>query len=178
MKSGSLVKKLMQALLATTCLCVAPASSQVVNEPPDFGNVAGSPTVLPAGTIQVNGSLCTFSNCTLDLEDWFAIPGLTTGDSISIMESSSGNPINYYVEDSSNGVITSGTLNGLDPVNFVVTAPTDGELIFGERLANEGQGLAGYTVSIADTSTPEPGTVETSMLALAAAVALRRKLIP
>ncbi|MDE3197595.1 MAG: hypothetical protein KGN84_14690 [Acidobacteriota bacterium] len=189
MNRNQTLKRLAQTLLASTCLTVATASAGVtgvVTESTDFSNDQAMPTLLPTGTTTVNGGLC--GDCISDPADWFTIPGLGPGDTIAITETlTRGGTMDYLVGDSSENTLASGTLSSLaspalpgptspapsSVMSFDVTAPTDGNLVFGAG----NSAFAGYTVTITDlgVATPEPGTVGTAALALATAAVLRRK---
>ena len=174
MRQTGILSKLAQASLVAACLTLATASAQIVNESTDFSNSAGTPTLLPVGTLTVNGLICT--TCS-DPMDWFAVPGLTVGDTIGIMESNTGVPIEYFVEDTVGNVLHSGTINGITGDTFTVAAPAGGELVFGQQFANQTTGSSTYSVNIHDVgmTTPEPGTVVTVAFGIAALAALRRR---
>jgi hypothetical protein len=158
-------KKLARTLMATTCLTVAAgsASASVFLEPSfaggDFSNNLSAPSALPVGTTQVQGAVNNG-----DHDDFFSIPGLTTGASYLLLFAGSGGGLSVY-----DGL----SLIGGPFSNSVVTTFTspDTTLVFGVHTL---EATVNYTVSLTQ-ETPEPGTLSLAGMALAGALALRRR---
>jgi len=177
------LQKLARTLLATTCLTGASsgvALGSVITEglspaPGDFPNTANG-YALPVGTTQVNGAI----SLTTDPADWFEFTGLLGGSSFSLRATAPGTAY------SDNLTLQSDTsVNIAGPIDFShgnpanlgpLTVPADGNLVVG---ITQGEGGGNYTIilngTLAPTGTPEPATFAGVGLALAGALAWRRK---
>lgn len=153
-------------MLASTCLTAAAgaASASTFTEGTDF-TAFPTATPLPAGTTQVMGSIGGS-----DFSDYFQVPSLIAGDNYLVsLSSASGSGISLQAYTSSNGLLGSSVFqNG----STNVAAP--GDQIINFRLEYEGSAGA-YTVTLADTSVPEPSTGALMGLAAASLMARRRK---
>jgi MYXO-CTERM domain-containing protein len=198
-------KSLAKTLLATTCLTAATAAAGTAGTVDEsqidggFGAAFNTATLLAGGTTTVTGQLC--GDCS-NLDDFFAIPGLTPGHIIQVtasvtdpffqgpsqlpqgsqLQQSNGlalPQLGVDLFDSSNGAVGSPvTVDTLGPQVFTVTAPGDGKLIFDAGDIEDFGCCLNYTISITDqgSAAPEPGTTALGALGLAAAATLRRKL--
>ena len=103
--------------------------------------------------------------------DFFSISGLTAGGNYTIN--------GIYGASARYGVLNSagGTLSGLltNPGSMTGTTPNDGILII-QVQQNEQVATYDLTLDASTSSVPEPSTLSTVGLALAAGVAMRRKL--
>ena len=177
MNQGSRLKKLARHLLATTCLTAAAgaAHAATVSEPPDFGNSFAVATSLPVGTTNVVGTM-PFG----DPADYFKFNGLLPGSAFSFdlhLNSSTGGPTLNGQDSSQNSLFSPITLSGSNTDFFGNgTVPADGMLIISLRQSVESN--ADYTGSLSAqlAGAPEPGTLATAGIALAGALALRRRL--
>ena len=171
-KSKSL-KKYARHLLATTCLTVAATTAQAttfsegVN---DFGNTFAARTGLPGGTTQVFGGV----NPGNDFDDFFFFSGLPLGGAFTFTGLYEG-AVNVSVLTNGNSVIN-GNSNLSNPPTMTGTVPGDGILVIG---AHGFEGTAFYDLRLdvvgGTSQIPEPATAGLAGLALASAVALRRK---
>jgi hypothetical protein len=168
------VEKLARALLATTCLTAASgvAGATVINEASfapagDFPNSTPG-SLLPIGTNMVDGILTP-----TDI-DFFEFQGLGAGSSWSITVHSSVEGPLFDVFNSSNTLLASRILN-LETGSDVLagTVPGDGKLIV--ELNDEALGTVDYQAVLTGTLAPEPATWAGTGLALAGALAWRRK---
>ncbi len=170
---SAFLKKFSRTLLATTCLTVAGAAASqaaVLTESTDLSNSVSSPTILDPSINTVIGNFSDGSpaNFNFDPADYFQFTGLTPGSSFTLNWTPNG-----YV-----------TLRAYDPANtstplidytspnastFNGTVPNSGALTVG-AINSEGMG---FQVSL--SGVPEPGTLSVTGLALAGALALRRK---
>ncbi|MGH9723199.1 MAG: PEP-CTERM sorting domain-containing protein [Bryobacteraceae bacterium] len=164
------VKKLARELLTTTCLtAVAAGVAQATpfNESTvvDFNNTFGTANDLPLGTDNVVGGLQTISD-----NDFFRFLGLAAGGAYTLTGSYELNA-SYSVLDSGGGVLNGPATN---PPIFNGIVPGDGILVVG---VNQQEQTAFYDLNLAAQSAevPEPSTTAGVGLALAGALALRRK---
>jgi hypothetical protein len=184
-RKNPILDKLSRALLAGSCLTgmagIATASTIIQGVPPA---PAEFPTnfpgyLLPLGTTQVIGTLPGCIDCEGAGEQpaWFEVQGLVSSSPFTVT-SCCENDAFYEVLDSSGGFLgvsdfeSGATLNG--------TVPTDGNLVFlvGEECGNCSSPQS-YEVTLSDTaSVPEPSTLAMAGLALAGALAWRRKRTP
>lgn len=167
-KPGAL-KKLARELLTTTCLtAVAAGAAQAatVNETVDFNGSFATANVLPLGTDRVLGSINPSGD-----NDFFQFTGLLGGGAYSLAglyEASAS----YTVFNSAGVVLNVETTN---PPLFTGTIPGDGILVVGVE-QNEQISFYDLTLTAPTTGVPEPSTAVGVGLALAGALALRRKL--
>ena len=178
-KQSTFAKKFAGALLATTCLtgasgAVANASTiieGVLPAPTDFPNTAPG-FLLPVGTTLVEGGLGPS-----DGSDWFEFQSLQGGGSFSELAT-------YAVDSPEAGfqvaiystaldLLNIGTLEGSGQV-LSGTIPGNGELLV--NINSESGRSFGYDVSLtAPPGAPEPSTLAGAGLALATALAWRRR---
>jgi hypothetical protein len=187
------IKKFSRALLATTCLAgvsgIASGSAITITEgtppaPIDFGNSFNLATVLPTGTTIVNGTL-TFGSDSDDYFEFQNLPGNGTF-SVTAVYAPLGQEAGMSVTlvNSANALLGFGTLESSGAI-LQGTVPGDGNLIvdigynnrFGPNIDGEGVNSPnGYQVTLTTTpTTPEPATLALTGLALAGALAWRRK---
>jgi hypothetical protein len=183
-RKNPVLDKLSRALLASSCLTglagIANANTIIQGVPPA---PAEFPTnfpgyLLPLGTTQVIGTLpgCTGCDTEGGQDGWFEFQGLVPSSPFAVSSccendasydifNSSGSFLGY--SDFENGAILNGTV------------PTDGKLVFlVEDECGDCTNVAPnpYEVTLTDTaSAPEPSTVAMAGLALAGALAWRRK---
>ena len=192
-----------RGLLATTCLTVACGATAVAGTitegvgpaPTDFDN---SPKgyLLPVGTTVVNGYIGALPDeAGFDNQDWFEFQGLTPGASYTFhaaysplgLRSESGNGESNVFTDlftDSGAILGEGSIEGLGKT-ITGVVPEDGFL--GVAMFSEGftgpfaelgipRGGSFYQVTLDTTeSVPEPATLLPVGLALAGALAWRRK---
>jgi hypothetical protein len=174
--------KFAHACLATTCLSVAGGSAFanttyliVEGTPPapsDFGNTFQTAYLLPELTNVVDGEL----HGNTDTADFVEFQDLLGGTGFSLL--GTYNPLHQErgvtdrVFNSSDTLIGSSTLEGAGR-SINGTIPTDGEL-FVEVVFAQG-GNASYQLSLNAQTVPEPETFTGVGLALAGALAWRRK---
>ena len=170
-----------RSLLATTCLSVGvggSATAGAITEgtapaPADFPNSSPG-TLLPLGTTIVFGTLTGGG----DLQDWFEFQGLSGLTPFTLL--GQYNPLglergtHFSVFNSSNSLIGSTTLEGFGGT-VSGTIPADGNLIVE---VNGAVLSAPYEMALTASlgaQAPEPGTLATAGLAIAGALAWRRK---
>jgi hypothetical protein len=181
-------EKFAHALLATTCLSLGggAASAATITEstppaPSDFPNSFPG-YLLPVGTTQVFGSISPGGD-----QDWFGFQGLQAGQTFSLL--GKYNPegqesgTRFFTYNTGSVLIGSGNAGPgeatLEGGGFSVTGtiPGNGEIIV--EIASEG--TSNYemdlTAPLAESTAPEPGTFITTGLAIAGALAWRRKRI-
>jgi hypothetical protein len=178
-KQSAFAKKFAGALLATTCLtgasgAVANASTiieGVLPAPNDFPNTAPG-FLLPVGTNLVEGSLGPS-----DASDWFEFQSLQGGGSFSELATyavhgqEAGFQVAIYNTDMT--LLKIGTLEGSGTL-LTGTIPSNGDLLV--NINSEAGRSVGYNVSLtAPLGTPEPSTLAGAGLALATALAWRRR---
>ncbi len=168
------------ALLATTCLTagaggVASATTVIVVEGSipggDFAN--SSPGyVLPFGTNEIQGTLTN----TTDTKDWFEFDNLFPGEAFSLhgvytpLHQEKGVTFQVFSHGSQFG--TSSLEGQGRPING--TTPEDGTIVVQVQFAQSG--VAHYQFTLTDDYLiPEPSTGAGAGLALAGALAWRRK---
>jgi MYXO-CTERM domain-containing protein len=173
--------KLARALLATTCLTgasgVASATAIVVVEgqgsaPTDFPN--SSPGyLLPVGTTEVQGQL----HGTTDTKDWIEFQDLAPGQGFSLhgfytpLHQEKG--VTFQTFTTSNVQFGNSSLEGMGrPINGII--PSNGEIIVEIQFAQTGSPAYEFEMT-ANVDMPEPSTLATAGLALAGALAWRRK---
>jgi len=166
-----------RSMLATTCLTLGSGSSALattayvesVSAPGgDFPSTALG-TLLPAGTTQVNGSL---NPSVGDFDDWFTLQGLP-GGAFTFTFILPGGFVGYQIYDGNAASPNPGTLltsgcGECPVVNPQTVFPVEGRLVvhvFGEE---------GGSYSLI-SGVPEPSTAIPVGLALAGALAWRRK---
>jgi hypothetical protein len=168
------VDKVARTLLASTCLTAASgaAVAGVINESTfaqggDFpGTFPGS--LLPVGTTVVDGTL------TANDTDFFEFQGLVANTAWSITVHSSYEGAFFDVFNSADTSLASRTINletGSDVLSG--TVPGNGDLVV--ELANPSTPVIDYQAVITSTLTPEPAPWAGTGLALAGALAWRRK---
>lgn len=186
------LERFTKSLLATTCLTVAAgatASGAAITEgtlpaPDDFDNSQNG-NLLPSGTTSVDGGLNAFfdfesSSVVGDTSDWFQFQGLTPGANfslkLSLISFSGEGFVGGAVFDGSGPLtpIDSGGL-GFSAGNMVTlngVVPGDGRLVvnLGSEISGEGV-LASYTADLTTDAVPEPSTLGTAGLGLAAVAA-------
>jgi PEP-CTERM motif len=177
-------EKFAHTLLATTCLAAGvggAASASVITEgtppaPSDFPNSFPGYS-LPFGTNVVIGTLSPRTDV-----DWFEFVDLEVGSAFSLFGQYYGTPTEagtqFYTFDSSQNPVGTGrevgqsSLEGSVPTPISGYVPSDGNLfveVSGDRFSS----AIGYELTF--IYTPEPGTLACTGLALAGALAWRRK---
>jgi hypothetical protein len=172
-------------LLATTCLGLGAtgiASASVINEGIDFSNSKGlgglsGNDVLPIGATQVNGNLGGLvEGFTFDDTDWFEFQGLVPGTHFiltGIIHNLEGGLAGFVAStsDSPGTFLGASSLEDGLTSSFGGTVPADGKIDV--NIGVENSGNMNYTVTL--TTTPEPSLLAPAGLALAGALAWRRK---
>jgi hypothetical protein len=166
------------ALLATTCLTAASgiAAADTVIEgqggaPVDFANSFAQAYLLPLGTTTVQGAVGSG-----EYNDFFEFQGLTAESAFSF--SIPGIPccegLHVSIDNSSALILASGNVE--EGLTLSGTVPSDGNLVVG--FETEG-GYRGYEIDLVSglPASPEPATLPAAGLALAGALAWRRKRI-
>lgn len=165
--TSAAIKKLARKLLTTTCLtAVATGAAQATtfNETTDFSNTSATANLLPVGTDRVFGSI----NPSGDI-DFFKLTGLTPGALYSLIGTYEGSA-RYTVLNSALTTLNTAVDN---PALLTGTIPGDGMLVVGVL---ENEQIAFYDLTLQTSAvTPEPATTAGVGLALAGALALRRK---
>ncbi len=195
------VENFARGLLATTCLTAACGSSALASTVTlTFGNQATEPgTLLPVGTTVVNGFVGALPNeAGTSNTDWFEFQGLTPGDTYTLTgvynplggrgESGNGETgIRLAVfTDSQTPLFTNQYLegSGVSGVSALVgTVPGDGFLdveVVGNPFYRESPAGSSYQVTLSQaaergSTVPEPASLSTAGLALAGALAWKRK---
>jgi len=178
--NNPVLNKLARALLASSCLTGAAAIANadtiitqgVSPAPAEFPHSAPG-YLLPVGTTQVNGFFAPCTECGGQDTAWFEFQGLLPGSSFT----TSGcceNDSNYAVFSSSQVFLASGFFEGGE--NASGTVPTDGDLLV--VVADECGSCSpqSYQLNLdAQLDAPEPSSLATVGLALAGALAWRRK---
>lgn len=173
-----------RVLLAAVCcglIGVGTARASTVTESTDFSNSTAGPTLLPAGTNQVIGTL-TNVNPPADLEDDVLFTGIIPGTVPFSYDL--GNPdndtewtfdITFY--DANANFITSQTVTAFDSLTGTVgvVVPGDGKIL----LQTTFQGAhANYTLGFEKTflqsTVPEPGSAAIGAIGVAALLTRRR----
>jgi hypothetical protein len=179
-KQSTFAKKFAGALFATTCLtgasgAVANASTiieGVLPAPSDFPNSAPG-FLLPVGTTLVEGFLGAS-----DGSDWFEFQSLQGGGSFSELATyavhgqEAGFQVVIYSTEMS--MLAIGTLEGAGHL-LTGTIPSNGDLLV--NINSESGRNVGYDVSLTAPlgTAPEPSTLAGAGLALATALAWRRR---
>ena len=170
----------MRTLTATTCLTAASAGVAAANTiiegtppaPANFGN-ASPGYVMNPGVDQVQG---VFTPGT-DPTDFFEFTGLLPGSPYTITTTVANGSLAGTVEALQSDGVT--VLNGPtafngSPIIFTGSVPGDEKIVI-DMVATEGT-TSGYTVNMsAQLATPEPSTLAGVGLALAGALARRRR---
>lgn len=174
-----------KTLFTTTCLTVACSATAVAGTitegtapaPSDFPNAAKG-YLLPMGTTQVFGNVGGSEGS--DSADWFEFQGLSGNYSLSAvmnpLHSETGLRIDIFTD--SGTLLQAGSLEfNLSQTALTGSVPIDGkldiEIFTAEGRHFEGVG-AGYSVTL-NSAVPEPATLFPVGLALAGALAWRRK---
>ena len=193
------LENLAKGLLATTCLTVACGTSAAVagtiTEPIGAFPNSSPGYLLPAGTTVVDGYAGQRpGESGNDSPDWFEFQGLTPGDKYTLSavydpfgprnnfqsEMGSGNgesglEISLFTRSQS-ALFTNQSMEGPGAM-LMGAVPADGFLDV--KITSDESAGSYYQVTLAQTpastGTPEPGTVATVGLALAGALAWRRK---
>jgi PEP-CTERM motif len=178
--TNTIWERFAHALLATTCLAgaggVASATTVIVVEGSipggDFANTSPG-YVLPFGTNEIQGSLTG----TTDTKDWFEFDNLVAGEAFSLhgvytpLHQEKG--VTFQVFNSSHVQFGNSSLEGQGrPING--TTPQDGTIIVQVQFAQAGNPHYQFTLTD-DYLIPEPSTGAGAGLALAGALAWRRK---
>jgi hypothetical protein len=178
--NNPVLNKLARALLASSCLtgaaAIATADTIVIQGvPPTPATFPHSPPgyLLPVGTTQVNGVFAACTECGGQDTAWFEFQGLLPGSSFT----ASGcceNDSSYAIFNSSQVFLASSDFeNGASASGLV---PTDGNLVVVVADECGNCSMQNYELSLnAQLDTPEPSTLATAGLALAGALAWRRK---
>jgi hypothetical protein len=179
------LKNLAHTLLATTCLTAATAAAATAGTVDQsqidggFGSDFNTASVLPSGTDTVTGNMC--DDCG-NFQDFFAIPGLTSGETIQITgsvndQNTSSPEAGIFAFDSLDNALGSTDVLGSNTPSFDVTAPANGEVVIEVTDESDGSYGLNFQVSVVgDVVTPEPATLGLGALALAAGALARRKL--
>src|SRR3982074_422546 len=101
------VKKLARTLLATTCLTVAAgraALAGTIDESVfgEFSKLSSSPSIMPAGTTIVNGSLSSIGPDTID---WVEFINLLGGSTFDLTATDSANANIQILSDTSSTIV-------------------------------------------------------------------------
>jgi PEP-CTERM motif len=178
--TNPVLNKLARALLASSCLTgaaaiatadtiitqgVPPAPAEFPHSPPGY--------LLPVGTIQVNGVFVACTECGDQDTAWFEFQGLLPGSSFTTFGCCE-NDSTYALFNSSDVFLGSSNFRPADGVDG--TVPTDGNLLVAVSDECGNCTMQNYQVNLdAQLDTPEPSTLATVGLALAGALAWRRK---
>ena len=172
------VEKLARALLATTCLTAASgaASASVIYEssfaPSGFSTIQADPTLLPVGATEVIGSIQYGESGFFEFQD------VAPGEPFTLFGTSAGEegPTFTIFDTSGNTLGQSSVENGFTPggIQLYNTVPIDGNVIV-EVSDSAVEGTGGVYTATLGVPTPEPSTLATAGLALAGALAWRRK---
>jgi hypothetical protein len=177
-------EKFTHALLATTCLSVvaggsASAATILIVEgtapaPADFPGTAPA-YFLPVGTNVVQGQL---HSSTGDNDDFFEFQSLNPNSSFVIL--GTYNPlgqerqVSYQAFNTSGGSLGIATLEGEGGI-VSGTVPSNGDLIVDVRFSSQGSPTYQVALTAELAVAPEPSTFATTGLAIAGALAWRRK---
>ncbi len=183
-RKNPVLDKLARALLASSCLAgaagIANADSIItegVAPAPALFPTSSPGYVLPLGTTTVNGALCE-GECGVGTEHvaWFEFQGLLPASTFVVTPFSSVSvESGYEVLTSTGGFINSCDLEAGCTVTGAV--PADGKLAIGVFSECGQCGIIPYQINLAASlePTPEPATLPTVGLALAGALAWRRR---
>ena len=196
------VQKFIRTALATTCLTVmsgglASAGSVIYDDDTtaEYQNSAANALLLAnqlaaatgglgSNTTTAIGHFCNSSTAGCGAiegnDDWFEVTGLIANQTVVYSTTDTGpggegSPTGTQgitiTNDTQTQTFLNVSLNGLPSGNF--TVPSDGNVLFD---ITSGEGRAQYSVTLTQTTgVPEPSTVSGVGLALAGALALRRK---
>ena len=178
--NNPVLNKLARALLASSCLTgaaaiatadtiitqgVSPAPAQFPHSAPGY--------LLPVGTTQVNGLFAACTECAGQDTAWFEFQGLLPGSHFTTTSCCENDSI-YAIFNSSQDFL--GSSNFEQGLNTSGTVPTDGKLVVVVADECGSCSMQNYQVNLdAQLNTPEPSTLATVGLALAGALAWRRK---
>jgi hypothetical protein len=170
------VKKLARTLLATTCLTVASAGAGLAGTVDEsvfgeFSKSSSSPTILPTGTDTVLGSL---SSTGIDGIDFVKFINLIGGSTFDLTATDTSGASIQILSDTPSTIVPLTFFSSGSPFDsgpFII--PGDGNLIVG---IGSNEGSSNYALTLTDPQgAPEPGTFGAVGLALAGALAWRRK---
>jgi len=183
-RKNPVIDKLARALLASSCLTGAAGiatASTIITEgiapaPAEFP-VSAPGYILPVGTTEVIGTLNGCSECGVGEDvNWFEFQGLLPSASFDFSPCCEGEGTSYSVFNTTMDNLGNCNLEaGCDVIGAV---PTNGKLVV-RVVAECGEcGTQNYQLSLTSAlapGTPEPSTLATAGLALAGALAWRRK---
>ncbi len=170
-------EKFARALLATTCLTatsrIAAADTVIEGQggaPLDFSNNFAQAYLLPLGATVVQGVVSHSDNT-----DYFEFQGLASGNpfSFQIPQISCCEGLFAYIFRSSGQEIVAGNVG--EGITLDGTVPSDGDLVV--RFSISESGVSSYEIDLVSglPASPEPATLPAAGLALAGALAWRRK---
>ena len=168
-----------RALLASTCLTGSGAAAfgGIITEgiapaPTDFGNTSGTAYLLPVGTTPVFGALTPPTDST----DWFQFQGLAIGTPFTLSFSGPVESGVATVLNSSFTQIYSSCIDGEANCRVPFDSVWAGNIYVGMSTVRIVTGTQPYNVTLTTpVGTPEPGTAATAGLALAGAIAWRKR---
>ena len=181
-RKNPVLDKLARALLASSCLAGAAGianASTIITEgiPPAPALFPISPPgyILPLGTTRVNGTLCDGECGATEDVNFFEFQGLLPASSFVITPVSSGFEGGYEVLSST--PVDLGGCNFESGCHVSGAVPANGKLVI-ETFAECGEcGTVTYQINLTASlaPTPEPSTLAAVGLALAGALAWRRR---
>ncbi len=172
MQNVESVLKVGQGLLAATCLTAAaavPAGATTFTATSAFSTDKNNPTVLPAGTTAVNG-------LGEELNQYFELEGLTPGTINFSFIPLGGFEGSFLIFDSANTSSPLFANLGVEgvPISNSVVVGSDGNLTIGYDSEDYTSNYS-FATDATTSSAPEPGTSALAGVALAGALAWRRR---
>lgn len=180
-RTNPVLDKLARALLASSCLAGAAGianAASIITEgiapaPAEFPITAPG-YLLPVGTTEVIGALSDCSECGGEDTNWFEFQGLLPSSSFTFTACCENDAF-YSVFDTSLNFLGGGDFERAISVTGAV--PTNGDLVINVATECGECGIQNYqlTLNASQAAAPEPSTLATAGLALAGALAWRRK---